>query len=1055
MRIHHLRLTAYGPFPHTVDIDFEELNQAGIFLLNGPTGSGKSSILDAICFALYGTTSLARPELKSHFAADDVEPRVELECTIGSAHLRIERSPKWERPKKRGTGTLTQQAKVLVERENPEQPGQWETKAERNDEAGKYITELIGLNREQFTQVMLLPQGEFARFLTSKSADREELLKRLFPTATFERVQQELIRRAKESGLKAERALHDVEKIADRSEQTLESSALDDVKERFESQLAPVAQEQDKVRLTDLLLEEISAEYSDQGQNPTLGEELAASEHRIKQALDVVRTAHGLSIEKVNTLRTEVQRLNESKRQWEIFEELSASLKRLKSQEEGFKQKRHKVKRAHAALQILPLFDAANQAEKKRIQAENHFAQAQAPLLHEMQLNPWLKTLPAQSTGEKLHTVANEVFTPDTSAELETLYDDIKQRAGFTEQLIEREKKLQQGEEQVLQLQARRNDHEKQVQVLEQQAEQSAQKLATTEKEQESLHRAEIELAEFTGAFDRTQKVVELSRQLDEHLKKLERKVVQAQVAEQNRQKLAHHAEALQNLRYAQAAQSLANQLEDNQPCPVCGSCQHPRPASGEVTQELVEESEVKNARVARNAAEVEAQETQTQLTAARATAENLQEVGAIDVEQALDNFNKAQARLEELKHRAHRATELKNAATKLKDQQESTAQQMRQKALEISRLESEIQVLQEQHQLERTHLETHRTELSWANTLHSLQRLLPLLKKFQKTGNDYVHAHQVEVDQQTLSQAKLQDSIFTGESEIRESALPAATLTKLEEEITTYNNTLSGIQARLDTPAQQDLKENKEMGMQPPTAEECELLTEQLEKTQHIGEQFIRWETQLASAHHSFQQLRTEHTRITARNEKLIETAQMHRRLADIAAGNTTDNRLAMSLTTFVLAAQLEEVALAATLHLESMTHGRFKLRHTDAKTGRGKSGLEIAVFDSWLARERTPATLSGGETFMASLALALGLADVVQQRNGGIEIDTLFVDEGFGTLDESTLEEVMGTLDNLREGGRVIGLISHVAEMKNRIPLHITLSTSPEGSTLETPRP
>lgn len=179
-------------------------------------------------------------------------------------------------------------------------------------------------------------------------------------------------------------------------------------------------------------------------------------------------------------------------------------------------------------------------------------------------------------------------------------------------------------------------------------------------------------------------------------------------------------------------------------------------------------------------------------------------------------------------------------------------------------------------------------------------------------------------------------------------------------------------------------------------------------------------------------------------------EEAAVLRDLADTANATSSDNALRMTLNSFVLAAQLEEVAAAASVRLERMTGGRYRLGHSDAKDGGRTSGLGLQVEDARTNARRGTESLSGGETFMASLALALGLADVVQAQAGGVEIDTLFVDEGFGSLDEETLEEVMDTIDGLRERGRVIGLVSHVHEMKTRIPHQIHVHRSPRGSTL-----
>jgi exonuclease SbcC len=180
-----------------------------------------------------------------------------------------------------------------------------------------------------------------------------------------------------------------------------------------------------------------------------------------------------------------------------------------------------------------------------------------------------------------------------------------------------------------------------------------------------------------------------------------------------------------------------------------------------------------------------------------------------------------------------------------------------------------------------------------------------------------------------------------------------------------------------------------------------------------------------------------------------LAERAAQARRLADLAAGQGA-NTLRMTLSSFVLAGRLEEVAVAASQRLRRMTAGRYSLVHTDSRRGGGRSGLGLLACDAWTGLDRDTSTLSGGETFMASLALALGLADVVTEEAGGTPIEALFVDEGFGSLDEQTLEEVMNVLDGLREGGRCVGIVSHVAELRQRIPAQVRVHKGHCGSSV-----
>ncbi len=220
MRLHHLEIIAFGPFADTVSVDFDELSDAGLFLLSGPTGSGKTSVLDAVCFALYGDVPGDRSSakrLRSDQAAPGVRPRVTLEATLSGRRFRIVRSPAWDRPKKRGTGTTTEQASVVIAERID---GAWATHSTRLDEAGHLVSRLVGMNTAQFTQVALLPQGRFQAFLRARSEERHHLLQQLFRTGRFEDVERWLRERRLALGRQADDVRRRVDELVSRVSET-------------------------------------------------------------------------------------------------------------------------------------------------------------------------------------------------------------------------------------------------------------------------------------------------------------------------------------------------------------------------------------------------------------------------------------------------------------------------------------------------------------------------------------------------------------------------------------------------------------------------------------------------------------------------------------------------------------------------------------------------------------------------------------------------------------------------------------------------------------------
>ncbi|MDO4917438.1 MAG: SMC family ATPase [Rothia sp. (in: high G+C Gram-positive bacteria)] len=1062
MRIHRLKLTAYGPFPNTIDIDFEDLNEAGIFLLNGPTGSGKSSILDAICFALYGTTSMARPELKSHFAPADREPKVELDCTIGTTRLHIERSPKWSRPKKRGSGFIQEQAKVLVQRQNPQNLDEWETKSHRNDEAGQYITELIGLNREQFTQVMLLPQGEFARFLTSKSQDREELLKRLFPTVDYEHVQAQLSEQAKESQAKVQSILQKVQRLEENFSATIDRSGIDTLEQVLERPLEKYHLEPHSEIIHEAATSEDPLTDDAEPQSElSLTQSMESEVERNSRALDLLTMLNQRIDTELQTQREQLQQAQQVAEDWKAYDDLRAQQQQLEQQRAQHLDIVASLERARAAALLRPFDQTAQRAARTAHTAREAFEQSVTDLEESWSVSSPLHVeneeqqddVPAETAGTAVsEQIRNFISVAKTQQLTEQACDDLVQSL---ETLIrQNEAQLQTG--------VRADTLRKQLQQLEQQLTKLTQRQQQTEEqlqrtqwehqEKQNLLQTfadvEVQGAALDTDLRTTQEVLLKSQSCARKVSELSAAQEKASVSEIHRQTASVTADRLQKMRYQQAAQFLSQELETGQPCPVCGSVKHPLPAQFSLDERVVEESDIETALAQRSEAEASASADRTRVNQLKAEILALEESGAQPeptAHEAMQRVKKLVAEHQQKKLlKAQTQQQLENLSQRLK----TLEQELQNTTIDHTTLRSQYSTLEAQL----TELED---QLPQDFDAESLKELNQQYQYFQTSINTIKRRFQTHQDAEEHAQQSAQElayAVAQSRFDTIEQARESDVLEKQREEwgsaVKKYEHWQSSVTAQLESNRMVHIAQLQRDQEQPVTADELEEWAHRVAAVEEDRELIIRSETRLQQAREELQHIQNEYQQALAHSEQIIHQTNMHQRLADIAAGNTTDNHLSMSLTTYVLAAQLEEVARASTLHFEKMTHGRYQLQYTDEKIARGKSGLGITIFDTWHSTHRVPATLSGGETFMASLALALGLADVVQQRNGGIEIDTLFVDEGFGTLDDFTLEEVMSTLDGLREGGRVIGLISHVAEMKNRIPLHITLTTSPEGS-------
>lgn len=1040
MRIHRLELTAYGPFPGTVTIDFDDLNREGIFLLNGPTGSGKSSILDAICYALYGSTSSGRTDLKSRFADPHVQPRVLLDCTIGTDRYRIDRSPAYERPKKRGEGTITEQAKTLIEKFDTA-TGSWEPDPAitRHKDAGDFMLSVLGLNAQQFNQVMLLPQGQFHRFLVATSGEREQLLKQLFGTEDFEKVQDLLHRYAKDAAAAAEAAQQDLRVLEQRAERAEQAARADqaqrtlgqEVNEDTESPSA--SEDTGPISVVDLpdYLRQVLSQLTDLIQN--------LEERRDK-------TAHDLE-----TLANEHTETTQLQKDWATYLKLTQEQETLAHEESQIAASRTRLEEHRVAAEILPRVTAAEQAATAYRQAadrvETHLGSTRMLLA---------------SARENLTETALEYdLLTQAQAALETaLTDDASQQLSeLTSAHIDQLTRYQQAEKDIANLAAQAQASTSTLQGLTtrrtqftQALEEAQQSLTQQRQDYEKTEQATAREEAARALLDQARDRATAADRLTQARTNLEAAQRASQGAEESRRKASAQAETLQRQRFDSAAQILAETLTDGQPCSVCGSTDHPAPASYDQNTPPVTEEALTRAKHQRDAAEAEAQQALAALSAAQSTLDQLIEQGTPEPEEARAALTSAQESLSQAQaqvaHRKNLAQRIATAEQTLETSRADLAEAERQHTSE----EAKLHQLTAQRESLETELAPHRQGPGLADRITTLNRLARQLPTLLAAYADQERQAQAQASAQEELNKALQEAQLKDAQQVKAQLLTKTQASQLEQQITTHRDRTLAVTAQLTSPALAAIAQLQSDGGQPPAPEQLAQLKAVIAQLSAQRDSFISHATRLTGAREELHEVLSLLEATLEKSRLLLEDAHLKRELAATAtAAPGSDNRLHMTLTSYVLAYQLAEVAEAASEHLEKMTHGRYRLEHTDRAEGRNKkSGLAIDIFDAWHNASRRPESLSGGETFMASLALALGLADVVQQANGGIDIDTLFVDEGFGSLDDETLEEVMTTIDSLRERGRVIGLISHVAEMKNRINKHIVLTSSPQGSSL-----
>ncbi|WP_237224348.1 AAA family ATPase [Rothia nasisuis] len=1043
MRIHRLELFAYGPFPGTVTLDFEELNEEGIFLLNGPTGSGKSSILDAICYALYGTTASGRTDLKSRFADPAAKPRVYLECTIGQSRYRIERSPAYDRPKQRGTGTIREQATSLIEKYDSAS-GTWgaDPVATRHKDAADYMYAVLGLTAAQFKQVMLLPQGKFQEFLVASSADREQLLKQLFGTYEFEQIQQVLKDRARSAEAAANtaaRELADLEARADRAEQAAQLEAAREAlgyPEAGAGADAPADTAHSTPSADSTVIERWSQTLAHMA-------ELTAQ-------LDESQQQAARELEQLSNRRSE---LTQQMKDWQDFAELTARHQQLVEQQPAIAEQEQALAAHQRAVSVLPALKAQDQAEQAAQQAVQRASQ-QADLIRD-------KTTRARAS---LEVSALEADLLDLLVQQlqQRLTEDVAENLGAqAKELAETLSAYERDEAQLTAVTAKLAQTEQEQALATQAAEKATVRLTQAQQHLKSTQSdlqksegaaAQVDLAE--AALTRAQQAVAQSEALAAARDRVASTRQVAETAENHRRQAAAHAEQLQRQRFNNAAQILAETLVDGEPCTVCGSTDHPAPAtySGEAQQ--VSDRALNDSQEKRAATEAAAQKALTNLAAAEAALTQLQQAEAPEPEQAQQALIDAQHRVATAQDRVQQRILLASQAKDATAQVERDAESLRQAQDQLLALTTRQQELTTTQQELTGSLEPHRQRPSFTDRATALTGLVTALARTVAAGQEADRLIHRSTEALAEAERALTANGFTDRAALHAATLPTSRAQALEQKVQEHKEALLSVTSRLSSPALRALAQRAEAGETAPQQAQIDELTRSISTRQRTRDAFITHSVRLRGAQQELTDISQRYSAAATQSRALCEQAHMVGELSATAhAERSGENSLRMTLTTYVLAHQLSEVAEAASEHLQQMTHGRYRLEHTDRAEGRGKkSGLGLDVYDAWHNDRRHPSSLSGGETFMASLSLALGLATVVQQTHGGIDIDTLFVDEGFGSLDEETLEEVMSTIDGLRENGRVIGLISHVAEMKNRISKHVQLTASPQGSALTT---
>ncbi|MBP3977474.1 AAA family ATPase [Microbacterium sp. BLY] len=993
MRLHRLEVEGFGPFRARQTVDFDAFADDGIFLIAGRTGAGKSSILDAVCFGLYGGVPRydgGEKRLRSDHSEPDDPSEVIVEFSTPSGRYRVTRSPEYLRPARRGGG-LTKQAAAVSLEEFTE--GGWVGRAARAVDVAHELDGILQLSREQFLQVILLAQNRFSEFLLAGSRDRQALLRRLFGTERFEDLQArfEERRRRAEQGLGARLAtvsarLDEAERLV--TDADLGPEGVDDGAIAVEGRGRTTAD-----RLAEVDRARSRADYR--------------AERRAADRLDAEKRSEAAD--------AALAAAREEQRAQSERDRARAALARLDDEEGAIAHARAELAAARAAESLRSPIAAAARATAAATEAAAAEESARAAWeqygVATDDLDGWIADRTRES-GVWERAAELEAQGPLRAAE----------RAAAAEAVATAERLCAEGEAERAALPARIT--------------------AATEERDEARR-----LADRLPALEDARAAAEARRTAAEEVERLQQECTAADRVLADATTL--HAAALTALadlrrrRMDGMAGELASGLVPAEPCPVCGAREHPAPAAhvDPVSADDVASAEERRdeaARIEREAAST-CTGLQVELAAATARAEGRDVATAAQEQDAARTAAAdAVAAAETVRQRDALLVEL----TGLRDRLEE--RRVRDEAALATAREQLALLTQSDEAAEASIAEARADFPSVAERIAEAAGQIAAARRLLDAAAERTRRHQAAVEATAEQDAALAASEFPDVATAEEALRTPAVQADLEQRITHHAVQREKERALL---FDLELRTLPEEPIDLAPAERAALdaraaWSSAVDAATRASGDAVRLAGLIDAA-------KDEHAR-TAEDAAAFEVLQD---LADTIAGRGA-NTHKMTLETFVLAAELEEIVDAANRRLHDMSEGRYRLQHSDALAARGAaSGLGIVVADAFTGQTRPPQSLSGGETFLTSLALALGLAEVVTARAGGIRLDTLFIDEGFGSLDGDTLDVAMRTLDELRQGGRTVGVISHVEAMQEQIPAQLTVRALPNGpSVIET---
>jgi exonuclease SbcC len=1044
MRPLKLRMTAFGPYADTEIVDFNELNERNLFLITGPTGSGKTTIFDAICFAMYGETNgnvRTAESLRSQFADEKKLTEIELEFELRGTKYNIHRIPRQQKPKARGQGFTEQKADATLTIDDSEEPKVIAGVKNVNDR----IESVIGINAEQFRQIMMIPQGQFRKLLTADSQERERVLQRLFDTSIYNTIQMKMDINAKSlsSQISKGKAVRD--------------NVISRINYNDGDKLSILINSQDRniaeiINETALIIEKNSEALV------KIDKEIDAKNrelHRLIEAKEKTKENN----EKLKTKGILKKKIQEEKlREDEI---------------ESFEKK---VKDGERARLILPIeknynlrkieYDAKDRDlsfnVKEFEKTKEEFKKAEG-------IFKKAASEQAESIREKLlEELAKLRGYEEKVKNIKVLKESINKAKGNYEEI---EKKKQMCNEEIKKLKLKKESLGK--------AKDNAQDAGLkAEKAKSEIVRLEDIVKKLERAFIEYKELLHIENKVND--KKL--------IIEGVKKELVIESEGYKKMKisfHMNQAAILAKELKEGSPCPVCGSKHHEKlaeftdnvPTERELNtcEEKLRKSEEEYNDIKIKYAELKERQSQKHTGCMKLISELHDELEIKDNNLTIQNI----LHLIQLKQKENMS--LLNKSKKRENEFLNLSEMYKQYIEEISKIEKKIETIEGKGEgLAGEYIEASKKYTHYQSLLEGIYREVPqsvrqydklkvvigekealrdqMIKALKQAQESYEakkselavlksKCEQIQRDKvklkKVLEEARMEfkdkclEAGFKDYNHYNRSRIKEDELAYLKKKIDDYYKQLHALKQQYD-----DILKKTE-GLTP-----VDILTfdESIKAKNEEHKVLIDKRGTIINKKKNNQKLLEEIEEIQLQIGEKEKRYRLIGHLAKIAKG---DNRARITFERYVLAAFLEDILIAANIRLRKMTGGRYGLLRTAELERKNKqSGLELEVFDNYTGKSRHVKTLSGGESFKASLSMALGLSDVVQSYAGGVRLDTMFIDEGFGTLDPESLDHAISCLIDLQKSGRLVGIISHVPELKERIDARLEVHSTNTGS-------